>query len=1047
MNKFYSALIAIMVLVLTANSAFGDGTYVKGPALIEGTTTTVTVAGTTTLTKDSQTLQQFTGTTTQTVTLPNATTLPNGRKIYLFNRSTGAVTINYFGGALAQSLTEGQWVIATLYNNGTAAGTWDLAFSTGSASSAITALTGDVTATGPGVVSAVIPAGTINNTRMANVPTATFKGRVTAGTGVPEDLTGTQATTLLDTFTSSLKGLAPASGGGTGNFLRADGTWAPPGGAAGFTIGATILSGTANRIIYEDAGNQIAEDADLTFDGTSLSLGGPLELTTGKITKGGINYLHRTGTNNFFSGEGSGALITSGADNACHGALSCANQTTANHISALGYGAGYLNVGGSDNVHVGWLAGLSGTSAARMVNLGSGAGGAAVTTTDTINIGYNAGQSSTGGKTIAIGSSAAAANTTNGFTAVGHESGNAHTSGIRDSYYGYQSGRGATTATDQSFFGDSAGKVSNGSFGSYFGSLAGTAETSGFSNSGFGYASLLSLTTGNSNNCHGVNCLFTNSIGNFNNVMGTNAGYFVTGDGNSLFGNISGTAISSGTYNTCLGYGSCSTTTTGSDSIMIGHNINASSPTASNELAIGNFITGDASVIRFPSRPLILSQVATPSNPSAGTDAIYFKSDDILYQKNSAGTEVQVKSPIIASPTSTTAWTSGGGYTIQDGINNLVLDFAQTFSPTTLTMPSAPTDGMELCVVAGTTNSYSHNYVANAGQTLNGGGLLTLFNDTEICWTYKLSLTTWFRTEYAVPPLRTSSVIGSAPAAAGYTLSFSGSNNATLTLQPASGTFGGVLSSSAVNQVIGGTKNWKGAMSINTGSNTFTAPNYLVDIVGGAGNSTLQMRNDVSGTTSTDGVVTDFDGVNINTTNYEGNIKFTPLNGDSLEVLTGGLLVTTATLGSVTVNVGDATASYLSLSNTTATAEVTLQGTGELDLLQNGNFPVRILTNAIDQWHVSEFGQLQSQVAGNGISIKEGTDARQDFFTLVAGTLTVSNATITADTRIYCHAQDDNGGTPGFLRVSTRTVGTDYTVTSGSVLDTSTVACLLVEGI
>jgi hypothetical protein len=41
-------------------------------------------------------------------------------------------------------------------------------------------------------------------------------------------LTGTQATTLLDAFTSTLKGLAPASGGGTTNFLRADGSWAAP---------------------------------------------------------------------------------------------------------------------------------------------------------------------------------------------------------------------------------------------------------------------------------------------------------------------------------------------------------------------------------------------------------------------------------------------------------------------------------------------------------------------------------------------------------------------------------------------------------------------------------------------------------------------------------------------------------------------------------------------------------------------------------------------------------------------------------------------------
>lgn len=75
---------------------------------------------------------------------------------------------------------------------------------------------------------------TINNdavtyAKMQNVSaTSRFLGRITAGAGDTEELTGTQATTLLDNFTSTLKGLAPLSGGGTVNFLRADGTWAAP---------------------------------------------------------------------------------------------------------------------------------------------------------------------------------------------------------------------------------------------------------------------------------------------------------------------------------------------------------------------------------------------------------------------------------------------------------------------------------------------------------------------------------------------------------------------------------------------------------------------------------------------------------------------------------------------------------------------------------------------------------------------------------------------------------------------------------------------------
>ena len=94
-------------------------------------------------------------------------------------------------------------------------------------------LTGDVTGSGFGSFAATVANDAVTNAKLANVATATIKGRVTAATGDPEDLTGTQATTLLDTFTSALKGLAPASGGGTANFLRADGTWAAPSGGGG----------------------------------------------------------------------------------------------------------------------------------------------------------------------------------------------------------------------------------------------------------------------------------------------------------------------------------------------------------------------------------------------------------------------------------------------------------------------------------------------------------------------------------------------------------------------------------------------------------------------------------------------------------------------------------------------------------------------------------------------------------------------------------------------------------------------------------------------
>lgn len=89
------------------------------------------------------------------------------------------------------------------------------------------------------VSTATIQNNAVDLTKLLDIATASFLGRTTAATGDPEVLSATQATALLDVFTGTLKGLSPASGGGTANFLRADGTWAVP--ASGWAFGTAIL--------------------------------------------------------------------------------------------------------------------------------------------------------------------------------------------------------------------------------------------------------------------------------------------------------------------------------------------------------------------------------------------------------------------------------------------------------------------------------------------------------------------------------------------------------------------------------------------------------------------------------------------------------------------------------------------------------------------------------------------------------------------------------------------------------------------------------------
>lgn len=63
---------------------------------------------------------------------------------------------------------------------------------------------------------------------------------------------------------------------------------------------------------------------------------------------------------------------------------------------------------------------------------------------------------------------------------------------------------------------------------------------------------------------------------------------------------------------------------------------------------------------------------------------------------------------------------------------------------------------------------------------------------------------------------------------------------------------------------------------------------------------------------------------------------------------------------------------------------------------------------------------------------------------LVGGTKIVPDVTITANTVVLLTCQVP-GGTPGFLRVSARTPGASFTITSSSGTDTSTVGYLLIE--
>jgi hypothetical protein len=122
-----------------------------------------------------------------------------------------------------------------------------------------------------------LPAGSVTNTELADMAQSTIKGRAAgAGTGDPTDLSATQATAILnavvgDSGAGGTKGLVPAPGAGdtaAGKFLKADGTFAVPGGSSSDSFKTIAVSGQSDVV------------ADSATDTLTLVAGSNVTLTT-----------------------------------------------------------------------------------------------------------------------------------------------------------------------------------------------------------------------------------------------------------------------------------------------------------------------------------------------------------------------------------------------------------------------------------------------------------------------------------------------------------------------------------------------------------------------------------------------------------------------------------------------------------------------------------------------------------------------------------------------------------------------------------------------
>lgn len=191
----------------TSFAAWDANSNLSAKNHIAGYTTTATAAGTTTLTVGSNQQQYFTGSTTQTVTLPVTSTMVLGQTFTIVNNSSGVVTVQSSGGNTVKAMAASTVAVFTvILTSGTTAASWNFEYAAQSA-------------TGTGTVTSVDVSGGTTGLTTSGGP-VTGSGTITlAGTlAIANGGSGqTTANTALNAF-------LPSQTGKAGKFLQTDAT-------------------------------------------------------------------------------------------------------------------------------------------------------------------------------------------------------------------------------------------------------------------------------------------------------------------------------------------------------------------------------------------------------------------------------------------------------------------------------------------------------------------------------------------------------------------------------------------------------------------------------------------------------------------------------------------------------------------------------------------------------------------------------------------------------------------------------------------------------
>ena len=306
------------VVLRDANQNVTANNFLAGYNVITaaGTTTTLTVA--------SAYYQRISGSTTQTIKLPDATTMVNGQGFTFDNDSSGAVSIIDNASGAVDTVPSGGYSYIFVENNSTSAGSWgkyalipasyDFSTTTADFGTAVitnTTYQGTAVASGYGgtglttfaaannalysTSSSALAAGTLpvaaggtaattftangilygNGTSALGVTAAGTTGQVLIGNTGAAPSWGALSGSAVTTFQTSLSGLTPSSA--TSGAVTLAGTLGVGSGGTGLT------SLTANYVPYGNGTSALANSANFTYNNTTGDQTAPQQVASNGI--------------------------------------------------------------------------------------------------------------------------------------------------------------------------------------------------------------------------------------------------------------------------------------------------------------------------------------------------------------------------------------------------------------------------------------------------------------------------------------------------------------------------------------------------------------------------------------------------------------------------------------------------------------------------------------------------------------------------------------------------------------------------------------------